>query len=453
MTSKRTYPHGAGVFLSLLRTLTVPVVVIVTCTLAAASGRAAANSVILSARGGSTAAHAAGSDAAPPLGVTDLGAGAWCWFDGAHAVVENGVTFVGYLSPTGAVTVVAARRRVLRTAVIAHLLPADDHAAPDLIVLPDGRLVAFYSQHTGRYLYWRVTLRPADISGWTPAQTLWTNRIGPWGDTYTYPEPVWLWGERRAYLFWRGGDKLPDFSTGATLTGPWRKAESLIRVGNNRPYLRLVTDGQRRIMFAYTTAHPREGISSLYFAEYSDGMIRHADGRPIAPLARAPIPAESGDLIWNARTSHLQSWVWDTAIGRDGRPVITFVVFRGSEHEYHWVRWTGSRWEDHVLANGGGTITTDPTERWYSAGVVLDHRDPEIVYASVPLHGHFEIARYVTADGGWHWSRQWITHTDADNVRPYVPEGTPSGHEELLWLHGTYGTYRGFHTRIWGIGL
>jgi hypothetical protein len=344
----------------------------------------------------------------------------------------------------------------VRRSVLAQEPAADDHDVPALAILPSGQLVAYYSHHVGPALHWRVTLRPYDITAWGPEQTLGTNRIGPWGNTYTYPHPVWLATEQRAYLFWRGGDKLPDYTTAPSLTGPWTPAQTMIQVeGGARPYLRIADNGRDRMLFAFTDAHPREGVSSLYFAQYSGGMLKHADGKPIAPLGSSPITPSQADIVWDARAQQARAWVWDVAISKHQNPVITFVVFRGNvpEHEYHWARWTGSGWEDHVLADGGDTITTDPVERWYSAGVVLDPRDPQIAYAAVPGGKHREIARYQTSDGGHHWTRSWITqNSNADNLRPYVPQELPPDREELLWLHGKYGTFTNFGTSVWALG-
>jgi BNR repeat-containing family member len=387
--------------------------------------------------------------------VRDLGPGAWSWFGDPRSVYAHGHTFVAFVARTGALTVVSIGTDGVRRSVLAQEPAADDHDVPALAILPSGQVVAYYCHHVGPALHWRITRDPYDITAWGPEQTLGTNRTGPWGNTYTYPHPVWLSAERRAYLFWRGGDKLPDYTTAPSLTGPWMPARTMIQVeGGARPYLRIADNGRDRMLFAFTNAHPREGVSSLYFAQYSAGMLKHASGRPIAPLGERPITPGEADMVWNAHAQGARAWVWDVAISKHGNPVITFVVFRGTrpEHEYHWARWTGSGWEDHVLAHGGGTITTDPVERWYSAGVVLDPRDPQIAYAAVPAGKHFEIARYQTNDGGHHWTRRWITQrSNTDNLRPYVPTGLPPGQDELLWLHGKYGTYKNFGTSVWAL--
>lgn len=388
--------------------------------------------------------------------VSNLGPGAWCWFGDPRAVYVHGLTFIGYVTPRGEQTVASVGTDGVRRTVIGHKGSVDDHNTPALAVLPSGQLIAYYTAHVGGHLYWRVSDRAYDVRSWGPEQTLGTNRTGVWGNTYTYPRPVWLSSERRAYLFWRGGDKFPDYTTGPNLTGPWLPARTMIQEGGGaRPYLRIADNGRDRMLFAFTNAHPREGVSSVYFAQYSRGMLRHATGLPIAALLGPPIVPSQADIVWDANAAHARAWVWDVALSTHGKPVITFVVFRGNKpnHEYHWTRWTGARWEDHILVHGGGTITTDPFERWYSGGVVLDPRDPQIAYASVQIGKHFEIARYQTSDGGHRWKVRWMTHgSTTDNVRPYVPQGLPSGRDELLWLHGKYGTYTTFGTSVWALG-
>lgn len=401
-------------------------------------------------------AHALTGEGGAGSSIRSVGRGAWSWFGDPRSVYGHGHTFIAYVAPTGVLTVASIGTDGLARSVLAHEPAADDHDVPSLAILPSGYIAAYYSHHVGPALHWRVTLRPYDITAWGPEQTLGTNRVGVWGNTYTYPHAVWLSAEHRAYLFWRGGDKLPDYSTAPALNGPWTPARTLIHVGGDaRPYLRIADNGDDRMLFAFTNAHPREGVSSLYFAQYSRGMLRRASGEPIAPLGKDPITPDEADLVWDARAQRARAWVWDVAISKHGNPVITFVVFRGNlpRHEYHWARWTGNGWEGHVLADGGATVTTDPAERWYSAGLVLDPRDPQIVYAAVPVGKYHEIARYHTNDGGHIWTRHWITQdSNTDNLRPYVPRGLPPDRNELVWLRGAYGTYTNFGTSVVALG-
>src|SRR5664279_6201457 len=83
--------------------------------------------------------------------------GAWCWFQDPRAVHHVGIynrTYIGYVTSVGDIDVVS---QDAGTAALAHstlhvALQADDHDAPGLVALPDGRIAVFYSRHAGTQL-------------------------------------------------------------------------------------------------------------------------------------------------------------------------------------------------------------------------------------------------------------------------------------------------------------
>ena len=77
-------------------------------------------------------------------------------------------------------------------------------------------------------------LGPAeDITAWEPERVFPTNTPGTHG--YTYPNPLQLSGEgNRIYLFWRGGNFNPSFSTSSNGTS-WSAARTLILNSGERP--------------------------------------------------------------------------------------------------------------------------------------------------------------------------------------------------------------------------
>src|SRR4051812_28655901 len=76
---------------------------------------------------------------------------AWCWFSEPRAVTSGSVTFLGWITSPGDVTVGsfdsssgAAQHFVLMTD-----FQVDDHDHPAVLLRPDGRLQAFWSAHNG----------------------------------------------------------------------------------------------------------------------------------------------------------------------------------------------------------------------------------------------------------------------------------------------------------------
>src|SRR3954467_7052942 len=90
---------------------------------------------------------------------------AWCWFQDPRAVYDDGRTFTGYVTAAGDIGVASYdhRAHALRRSVVARGCQRDDHAAPALQVLPDGRLMVLWSAHRGRQMYLRTSKQPGDV--------------------------------------------------------------------------------------------------------------------------------------------------------------------------------------------------------------------------------------------------------------------------------------------------
>ncbi|MGI8412041.1 MAG: BNR-4 repeat-containing protein [Solirubrobacteraceae bacterium] len=385
-----------------------------------------------------------------PLG--SFGHGSWCWFAdprAVHVVGQFDETFAGWIDWAGRVTVgeYDSTFGVMRTHVIAKLFH-DDHSAPSILVEPDQRLTVFYSAHNGTQLYYRSTLRPEDISAWGPVQTIRSRIPGRLG--FTYSNPVLLPDEaNQVYLFWRGADYSQDYAVRA-IDGAWSPARHLIARPGERPYVKVASNGRDTIAFAYTNGHPRERITSLYYAAYRAGWLWRAGGRPIAPLARGSIAPRQGDLVYNGRTTGVSAWVWDVALDSHQRPVILYATFRSlANHAYWYAHFDGHRWVSHFMTFGGPSISPGTIEQQYSGGMALDHSDPSIVYLSRKVRGAFEVERWSTRNGGYSWHHETVVRSrGVDNVRPVVPRGASGGSIPLLWLRGHYGSYSAYRTRV-----
>lgn len=140
--------------------------------------------------------------------------GAWCWFADPRAVhYENADgsinrTYIGYIDVHGNVK---AMQYDLLTGERAEVLvrsyfQPDDHNNPTFLVLPDERVMIFYSRHTDEAcFYYRVSTEKGDITTLGEEKRLATNH------NTTYPSPFILSDDpNHIYLCWRGlGGILP----------------------------------------------------------------------------------------------------------------------------------------------------------------------------------------------------------------------------------------------------
>jgi PKD repeat protein len=381
------------------------------------------------------------------------GSGAWCWFADPRAVHVAGRfrrTYTGWIDSAGNIKLAAFDHdtHVRSTAVLRAGFPVDDHNNPAILALPDGRLLVFFSGHGGRDMFVRRSVRPEDVTAWEPATVVGTNLEGRHG--YTYPNPVRLAAEGgRIYLFWRGGNFNPAFSTSDDDGRTWAPARHLIDAPGHRPYVKVASNGTDTITFAFTDAHPDGFVTSMYSMSYRDGGFYKADGTRIAGLADLPLRPEQADKIFDGPANGTTSWVHDTALDAQGRPVITYATIPAiDDHRYRYARWLGDRWLDVELTKAGPAIIEDPKQQLYSGGITLDHEDPSVVYLSRRVGAVHEIERWSTTDEGTSWTAQPVTSGSAEsNFRPVSPRGLPPGEDlEVIWMTGRYPTFTTFQT-------
>jgi BNR repeat-containing family member/Concanavalin A-like lectin/glucanases superfamily/PKD domain len=388
--------------------------------------------------------------AGPATAQVPVGDGAWSWFGDPRALTHAGRTYVGWVDREGDVKVSsyhhATGERV--TAVLQARLNQDDHANPSLQVRPDGRLVVYYSRHVGPAMHYRVSTLPGDIRSWEPPRTVPTNVPGIRG--YTYPNPIRLAAEAKTYLFWRGGNYNPTFSTQADGSNEWSPARNLILMPNERPYTKYASSGGDTIHVAYTNAHPAEfGDVNVYYARVRGGRIERAGGQPIGTLG-TPISPAQGDLVYAPPEP---TWVHDVAANAAGRPVILLASFPSpTDHRYHYATWNGSRWRVRPITAAGGSFRGDGGSPYYSGGMTLDHENPSLVYLSRQVGpGSWHVESWRTPDGGVTWIPKSLTPgSTAKNVRPISPWGLAAtgGLMSVIWMTGPYDSYVSYQTQI-----
>ena len=383
---------------------------------------------------------------------TKVGDGAWCWFNEPRAITTQGVTIAGWVGRNGDIRV--ASRDLESGGLVSNVLhpqlQVDDHANPAFHVRRDGRVTAFYSKHAGRPLYYRTTIGPADVSEWGPESALTTNAPGPYG--FTYPNPVWSPRESLLYLFWRGGTFLPTFSTSADEGESWAQAQTLI-VDNEpqtaqRPYVKY-REGDGVIHVAYTQAHPRDRQTSIFYLRYTPGVGWQRAGG--ADIGAPPFAPRDGDRVYNAWEFDMRAWLHDIAVDSAGHPRLVFATFSREanyrDHRYWYARWDGERWVKKQITGAGPSI--DPNgELQYSAGIVFDQENPEVVYLSRRKGRFFQLERWHTHDGAT-WRTTPVTSNANNHVRPVVPRDHPDTEPlPVFYMAGPYNSFRTYETDI-----
>ncbi|HED36976.1 MAG TPA: hypothetical protein ENI76_01820 [Ignavibacteria bacterium] len=381
--------------------------------------------------------------------------GAWCWFGDPRAVHfknKHNRIYFGWITKLGGIRVGSYDLETKETEYqnIMENFELDDHDNPSFLILPDNRIMLFFSKHVGEYLYSTISKKPEDIGSWEDIKTIYHNPNENGG--ITYPSPVQLSEEgNNIYLFWRGIKFQPYFSK--SINGKdWEKEKQLIESKYRSPYLKLVSNNKDAIHFAFTDGHPNDLLpNSIYYFKYEAGKFYSADSKIISTIENLPIKPSNSIKVYNSKSIQNRSWIWDIALENDSIPVLVYSVFKDSlDHRYYYSKYVHNSWITTEITKAGKWFPQEFSEReyFYSGGIVLNHNNPSEVFLSKELNGFFEIWKYWTSDNGKTWKKQKITNNSKiNNVRPYlVPVDNKT--DFLLWLQGDYLHYDNFDTNI-----
>ena len=398
--------------------------------------------------------------------------GAWCWFADPRAIhYENAdgtinATYIGYIDVHGNVKATQydwLSHRKTDVLVRSYFQP-DDHNNPTFIVLPDERVMIFYTRHTDEACIWyRVSQQKGDISTLGEEKRLATEA------NTTYPSPFILSDDaQHVYLCWRGINWHPTI---ARLTMPDENGDchfdfgprQIVQSTGARPYAKYQSNGKDKIYVSYTTGHPDNEMPDwLYFnvIDINKGngpILRDLNGKQLSVIANGAFSVSKTDSYASSypativdKTASIRNWVWQIALDSDERPVVAYphIDDAKTSHAYWYARWTGSEWRRTWVQHGGHAFhqNWNQTERCYSGGMAIDPDNINDLYLSIPTKGGayskdgtYEIWRYTIDDQGQVASSEQLTKNSAkNNVRPFVVPGSKNSPLRLVWMQGDY---------------
>lgn len=398
--------------------------------------------------------------------------GAWCWFADPRAIhyqdAEAGIdaSYIGYIDVHGNVKATQIDRKAnKRTEVLVRsYFQPDDHNNPTFLVLPDKRIMIFYTRHTDEAKIWyRISQKPGDITMLGEEKYLTTK------NNTTYPSPFILSDDpQHIYLCWRGINwhptiarlTMPDDNDNCSFDfGP----KQIVQSTGARPYAKYYSNGKDKIYLTYTTGHPdNEWPNWLYFnvIDINKGngpILKDIKGTTLKNIADGAFNVNKTDSYATTypytvvdKTANCRNWVWQIATDKDENPVIalTHIDNAKTTHVYHYARWTGSAWRDTWVQYGGHAFhqNWNSTEKCYSGGMALDPDSINNLYLSIPTangaynkDGVYEIWKYVIGDDGKVVSQSQITKNSAkNNMRPYILNNSVGSKARLAWMNGDY---------------
>lgn len=390
--------------------------------------------------------------------------GAWCWFADPRAMhYENeektiNSSYIGYIDVHGNIKATQHNfiSGITSEVLIRSYFQPDDHNNPSFLVLPDERIMIFYSRHTDeRCFYYRISKQPGDINALGEEIKIITSA------NTTYPSPFILSDDpTHFYLTWRGINwhptiarlTIPDENDAVNLDwGPYQMVQST----GSRPYCKYASNGKDKIYMTYTTGHPDNESPNYVYYNYIDinsKQLKDINGTVLKTISSGPLrvnktsfPASFPNAVVDKPVNQ-RDWVWQVAADTDANPVIAMVQISSDKktHNYYYAKWTGTEWRKTFLANGGGHFHQSAgLELCYSGGMAIDDSEPNVVYCSVPVTGAsgvvYELIKYtIGVDGTLSSEEQITTNSSLNNVRPYIVTGSGDSPLKLVWMHGNY---------------
>ncbi len=295
-------------------------------------------------------------------------------------------TYMGWVEDEGTI-VVGEYDHVNDTykrVVVHEFLEADDHNNPAVVVLPDGRIMIFYSKHTTENrMYYCVSKNPEDITEWNDWQYYYCYTAvedATWNATYPtvfiVHDDEGIEGNDVIYVGWRGVHWKPTLAKFSipdengvveTIMGQTQFANTTYNTGsyadggrsdgNRRPYTKYDYDFDRNLIYiTFTANHPDNDVNNnIYYVtlNLNDQNLYTAKGNLLQPL-----PFENtADFVsqgaagtngqWGIITNELvddypellvfdsnaqitsggerRGWTWDIKVNEKGEPCIVYV--------------------------------------------------------------------------------------------------------------------------------
>ena len=393
--------------------------------------------------------------------------GSWCWFTDPRAVYFEGDfkrTYAGWVDNYGNITVgyYDHDSKEIATHIVKRKLEVDDHDHPSLLFDKEGRLLVFFNRHG----YGKSSVAPPgylirakekeNISEWNAVQELYLNdeNCKPTENasmSQDYSHPIRLISENnRIYLFWRGIDGKPSYSTSDDNGLTWAKGKIFMMpdpiYSFRRPYTKVYSNGDSKIHFTFTDGHPRnEKDNSIYYTYYESGAFYKANGEKVKEISELPLKPEELDKVYDGKKGGAKAWNWDIAEDENGHPVIAYATFpTDNDHNLCYAKWLGNKWVNRTLINSGGWFPKTlegkkELERNYSGGINIDHENPNELYLSVKRDAVFEIEKWTTKNDGKTWNVEFVTSgSSKDNVRPFAIRGADKENPiQVMWMQNT----------------
>jgi hypothetical protein len=361
----------------------------------------------------------------------------YTWWVRPLAAVYGGELYYGGVSRAGAqkVNKVASDGSLSSFTLATH--EADDHDAPSVIRVPNGKILAMYTRHNlDSTIRYRISSSANDISAFAAEATLT-------GSSFVSYTQTWVDSADRIHLLYRVGNDSWAHRYSDNNASTWSSEKIILDSGSDQIYIGSTLYGGSTIRVAIA-GNPISAVDkNLYYAEIDTitGDMASPGGASQVNLydgSAAAAPSDFEVAFTPASNVRLLD------IGSASDPQILFTTFSTTLNaEYREARRTGGSWAATTVVDAGSPIENPVGGNYYFAGMAATS-DVNSIYVirEDATTRNWPMERY-TYSGSWSVAETVLTgdwRLYAENYRPIVPYNANASFP-VISLRGEYQVY------------
>ena len=378
----------------------------------------------------------------------------YSWWTGPLAVnryVQGEKTFLAYVDSEGTMGIMVWDQTTgthERTELAQF--EQDDHNAPAIAFMADGRVVVFYARHNKDHLLrYRISLEPESISAFGKEHTIESQ------GTVTYIQALAV-TDTELTILWRSGSCQWSYATFACSADIARgvhegfnTSEKIwLDAGAGLYYLQAVLAPDRSIrlfMYGHPLGEP-ERNEIRYGSIDEDGNIHAADQAPLGRINDLSVPLHPTDfqLAYRPSAGH-KVRLLDVAHGTTPR-FVAACFSNTQDAMYREFYLDGAEFLSSEITAAGIPIEVPAGGNYYFGGASFVKADDQTIYLSREAEERWSIEQWVKDETSWRLS-QTIAESDAKLFRPYTLFNAVDGYR-VAYVHGQYLSYTDYSTDI-----
>lgn len=371
----------------------------------------------------------------------DFTNGIWSWWIYPLAQYRNGKTFFGHTDDTGTVSINSYSHidgSLEKTSLISE--EVDDHNAPCILFLRDGRPVVFYSRHNkDNYLRYRVGTKENSITDLGAEQTIEL----PGRVTYAQGH---VDTSGRIHIFTRVGSYSWHYLRLDREATTIERNRQLFSFGSgNQGYIKIkhsdkafTTEVIPGIIRIALSGHPT--IGNFHDIKYCYMILETGEINLPGDVTvgnawtgdNLPLNVSSLQDVYTASGSK-KARLFD--IGSDSLEVVFAEFTDNNDGDYKYASWQGNGFSIKPIIKAGMPIGGGESRQYFGGGYIPNSKSGEILL-SREEDGAWYIEKWITNNSGTDWQVQLIDKSIHEKL--FRPVSPLNASDDIFYMKGEY---------------